>query len=65
MSEALRIQPKEAREKILAGKAMLVCAYDNDEKFKKVNLEGAISLSELRVKEESLSKEQEIIFYCA
>jgi len=65
MSELLKIQPKEARDKILAGKAMLVCAYDNDEKFKKVNLEGAISLSELRVKEDSLSKDQEIIFYCA
>jgi hypothetical protein len=65
MSEVIRIQPKEAREKIQAGKAMLVCAYDNEEKFKKVNLEGAISLGEFRTKEFSLSKEQEIIFYCA
>ena len=63
MSEAIRISPEEARERIAAGKAMLVCAYTDDAKFAQYQLEGAISLSTFKTKVESLAKEQELIFY--
>lgn len=59
-----RISPEEACKKLKGG-ALLVCAYDSDEKFKTMPLEGAISLSAFRSKRSSLSKDQEIIFYCA
>ena len=65
MTEPERVAPREIIGKLKAGDALLVCAYDNEEKFKALRLEGAISLSELRSRLHSLSKEQEIIFYCA
>ncbi len=63
MTESVRISPEEARKKVLSGEAMLVCAYEDEEKFKRSHLEGAVSLHEFKDKAVSLSREQEIIFY--
>ena len=65
MTEPSRISVEEARQKVNSGAALLVCAYDDDEKFKKNHLLGAISLGEFLAKLHSLSADQEIIFYCA
>ena len=65
MTEPNRIPVAEARQKVGAGTALLVCAYDDDEKFKNNNLQGAISFNDFRAKLPSLTTEQEIIFYCA
>lgn len=65
MTEPIRIGPDEARRNVKAGMALLVCAYEDEQAFRNMHLEGAISLSELQAKVPSLSKEQEIIFYCA
>ena len=65
MTEPERVGPREAFEKLKGGAALLVCAYDDEEKFKAHRLEGAISLSELRSRLDSLPKDKEIIFYCA
>ena len=65
MTEPIRISVEEARQKVNSGAALLVCAYDDDEKFKNNHLHGAISLNDFRAKLPSLSTEQEIIFYCA
>jgi hypothetical protein len=65
MAETIRISPEEARKKITAGSALLVCAYEDDEKCKRVNLEGAIFLMEFRSKLPRLPKDKELIFYCA
>lgn len=60
-----KIGVKQARHDVTASDALLVCAYDNQEKFEKYWLAGAISLGDLRSQEHSLSKERELIFYCA
>lgn len=65
MSEIIRVSPQEANKRVSLGKALLVCAYDDDEKHNRMNLDGSISLNQLKDREESLSKDQEIIFYCA
>lgn len=65
MAEPMRITPQEAREKVISGTALLVCAYEDEEKFKKLRLAGAISMTGLRKREPSLTKDNEIIFYCA
>ena len=65
MSDPVRISAEEARQKSQSGQALLVCAYDDPEKFKKNHLEGALSFLELRAKLPQLDKDQEIIFYCA
>ena len=59
-----RITPEEAYRKVKAGEILLVCGYEEDAKFKQMQLEGAISFNEFQARLPSLSKGQEIIFYC-
>jgi len=63
MTEPKRIGPEEVHQKLKSGTAILVCAYEDDAKFKKLQLQGAISLNEFKSKLPSLSKDQEIVFY--
>ena len=57
-----RIDPEIARAKVQAGKALMVCAYD-DEKCGGMLIEGAMLRSTFESRAPSLSKDQEIIFY--
>jgi hypothetical protein len=63
--EPIRISPQEARKKLQAGEILLVCAYEDAEKFQAHHLEGALSFSEFQSRLPSLSRSQEIVFYCA
>jgi hypothetical protein len=63
MTEPVRIPPEVAQKKVLSSEAILVCAYEEEEKFRKMHLERAISLNDFKNRASSLSKEQEIIFY--
>ncbi len=65
MAEPERISSEAANKKLKAGVALLVCAYDDEDKFKMFRIEGALSFNEFKSKLSSLSKGQEIIFYCA
>ena len=65
MEEPIRVSAEEARHRTTSGLAKLVCAYEDELKCKKVHLEDAISLKEFRSQLASLTKNQEIIFYCA
>jgi hypothetical protein len=60
-----RISVGDARRKVQANQALLVCAYENDAKCKVMNLEGSIPLTSFRSQAASLPKDQEIIFFCA
>ena len=59
-----RISVADARAAVNAGRALLVCAYDDD-RCARVRLEGAITLSDLERRAASLPKDQQLIFYCA
>lgn len=63
MNNPDRITPEEVRQKLKAGKILLVCAYEDEAKFKMMQLQGAISLSQFKTKLPSLPKDEEIIFY--
>ncbi len=65
MEEPERIGAEETYQKVKDGTALLVCAYDDDAKFRTVPLEGAIPWSAFQSSASTLSKDQEIIFYCA
>ena len=65
MTEPIRVSPQTVREHVTSGQALLVCAYDNEDKFNANHLEGAVSFSEFRSRLTSLPSDQEIIFYCA
>lgn len=62
---AVRITPEEAYEDLKAGRAILVCAYEEEEKFKALRLEMAVSFAEFQAMLPTLPKDREIIFYCA
>jgi hypothetical protein len=59
-----RVGVQEARREVQAGRALLVCAYD-DARCSRVPLEGAITAGELERRAPSLLRDQSIIFYCA
>ena len=63
MSEARRVTAEEVYEKLKSGKVLLVCAYEDEARFKKMQLEGAISFNEFKSKLPALSEDQEIVFY--
>jgi len=63
MTEPERITPEEVHQKLKARKALLVCAYEDEAKFKMMQLERAISFNEFKSKFPSLAKDQEIVFY--
>ncbi len=64
-SDLPRVPPDEAYQRVKSGKALLVCAYQDEDKCRTMHLEGALFLREFEAKLPSLAKDQEIIFYCA
>lgn len=60
-----RIGPEDAYKKVRSGEALFVCAYDSEEKFATLKLQGAISVTEFKSMLPYLPKDREIIFYCA
>ena len=65
MAEPIRITAEETRQKVTAGTALLVCAYEDDERCRQMHLQGAMLFTEFKSKLPELPKDQEIIFYCA
>jgi hypothetical protein len=60
-----RISPPQALQHVTEDNALLVCAYEPDEKFQANYLSGAMSLHQLQAIEARLDRDREIIFYCA
>lgn len=65
MKKPKGIDPTQAREKVNAGEATLVCAYEDDEKCGKVLLDGSITMRQLKATLPKRNKDEELIFYCA
>ena len=63
MSAPKRVSPQEARGKLQAGQALLVCAYESDVKLRQTALDGAIAFSEFERRKASLPRGMEIVFY--
>ena len=63
MSNFKRIPAQDARAKIDAGMALLVCIYDDAKFNSQAHLEGAIPMSEFSKMEPDLDTDTEIIFY--
>lgn len=64
MAEVVRVVAEEIRPRVMDGEALLICAYDSDDKFNANHLEGAISLSAFKGQLSSISKGKELVFYC-
>jgi hypothetical protein len=63
--EPTRVSPVDIYQNVKSGKTLLVCGYDDDQKFKMMRLEGAISLNDFRSRLSNLAKNQDVVFYCA
>jgi hypothetical protein len=63
MPETTRITVQEARKKVVASQAMLVCAYEDPQKCRANNLEGSLAFQDFQNRQPG--KQQEVIFYCA
>lgn len=60
-----RVSPEEILGRVQSGEALLICAYDDDEKFKTLHLEKALSLRQFQELKPSIPKDKELVFYCA
>ncbi|HEX7787332.1 MAG TPA: ArsR family transcriptional regulator [Methylomirabilota bacterium] len=60
-----RIDVGNARKDVTSGRALLVCAYEDDAKCRKGRLEGSIPLARFEAMATTLPRDQEVIFYCA
>lgn len=58
-----RISPETAKSEMEAGKAVMVCAYD-DEHCKSMQIEGTLLRGDFVSKLSNIPKDKEIIFYC-
>ena len=63
MSKIDYIDAKDAFAQIKNSAALLVCAYERDDKFHRLHLEGAMPLSEFQSIVSTVDKDIELIFY--
>lgn len=63
MANAERIDAERARQRVQSGDALLVCAYDDEEKCRDLGIEVAVTLAEVRSRE--VEADREIVFFCA
>jgi len=60
-----RVSVEEARREVEAGRALLVCAYEDESKCRQMPLANAITLNDLQRRIDSVPHNQTLIFYCA
>jgi hypothetical protein len=65
MRDVTRIDPETARREVAAGRAWLVCAYEDRARCRGIMLDGAIDMDELEARLPTMHKDQPLIFYCA
>lgn len=63
MAEAKRVTPQDARRKVQAGEALLVCGYDDEGICGHMRLQGAMTFGEFKARLPEIGKDKEIIFY--
>ena len=65
MNSVPRVTPQEVHPRVLTGEALLVCAYEDDARFRAQHLAGAISYNAFIANLAGISRSRELVFYCA
>jgi hypothetical protein len=65
MNTVERIDAHAARREVTAGRAWLVCAYEDRQRCRSMMLEGAMDMDDLEGLLPTAPKDQPIVFYCA
>ena len=60
-----RVSVDAARREVEAGRALLVCAYEDESKCRQMRLANALTLHDLQRRVDSVPRNQALIFYCA
>ncbi len=60
---ARRVSVDEARRQVDSGKALLVCAYGDEQKCRGLGVDGSITYNEFEGRLPALSRNQQIIFF--
>ena len=60
-----RVSVEQARREVEAGRALLVCAYEDESKCRQMRLANALTLHDLQRRVDSVPRNQALIFYCA
>lgn len=63
MDQIQSVSAQEAFTRTQNGICLLICAYDSDDKFRNVHLEGAIALSVFKANINTTASDKELIFY--
>lgn len=61
----IRIGATTAFERVRDDDAILVCAYDDESKCRNLRIGESYTFGEFRERQEELSRDLEVIFYCA
>ena len=64
MNDGSRIDVETAHRKVVDREALLVCAYEDEERCKSIRLEGSILMRDLIEQLPWMPRDQELIFYC-
>lgn len=59
------VEASEVRTRVRQGDAMLVCAYDDPEKFREYAIDDALSRQEFDQRLSQIPLDREVVFYCA
>ena len=59
-----RIDPGTARREVQAGRAWLLCAYEDRARCRSIMLDGAIDMDELEARLPTAPHDQAMVFYC-
>jgi hypothetical protein len=66
MADASKVTPEEVRRRMSSGAStLLVCAYEDADKCRQAQLDGAIHMPALNARLATLPKDTELVFYCA
>ena len=60
MASVEKLSPKEVREHTVP---LLVCAYEDEGKCKRIQIDGALSLKEFQARLPDIPKNERIVFY--
>lgn len=62
---APKIDAQQAQNRLSAGDALLVCAYDDEQKCRSMQFGGALTLQEFERRKATIDRSSDILLYCA
>jgi len=67
VEQVARVTPREVREKMRSApdRVHLVCAYPDEARCRQFSIDGALSLTELQRRLDTIVRDSILVFYCA